>query len=137
MTVLEAFSNAPEAQASDWVDLADLTSLVASLTGPDRTVDLVLDAMLGGTIVLERLTREDIRNMRWLASESPAYTAGGGPLRVLLQRRGYRAATIQSGSAYQTTVTSSSTGSSKSASGHTEAVSTLLALLLSLSSKES
>jgi hypothetical protein len=137
MTLLEESTSAPEAPVSDWVDLADLTSLIASMGGPDRAVDLVVDAMLGGVKVLERLTKEDIRNLRWLADESPAYTDGGAPLRVLLQRRGYRSSTTQIGGSFHTVLTSSSTGASKAASGHTEAVSTLLALLLAESTRDS
>jgi hypothetical protein len=137
MTKIEELTSVPEPLVSDWVDLADLTSLIASLTGPDRAVDLVVDAMLGGAKVLERLTKEDIRNLRWLADESPSYTAGGAPLRVLLQRRGYRSSTTQTGGAFHTVLTNSSTGASKTASGQTEAVSTLLALLLAESTKDS
>lgn len=137
MTIAEELPSTQVSQASDWVDLADLTSLIASLTGPDRSVDVVVDAMLGGPKVLGRLTKENIQNLRWLADESPSYTAGGAPLRVLLQRRGYRASTTQVGSAFHTVLTCASTSVSKSASGQTEGVATLLALLLSESTRDS
>lgn len=137
MTNIEELPNAAEATVSDFVDLADLASLITSLHGPDRAVDLVVDAMLGGVKVLERLTKEDIRNLRWLAEESPTYTSGGAPLRVLLQRRGYRAELAPAGVGYQAVLTSAATGQSKSASGQSEASAILLALLLAVSTKDS
>lgn len=117
-------------QSSQWIDLADLTSIVASLKGADRHVDAIIDAMLAGKSVISTLTLSHLKDSQWLSDESPAYTSGGAPVRVLLQRRGVKSNTYISDGGFTTVVSDPFSGLSRQASAHDETVSSLLALLL-------
>lgn len=112
---------------SQWIDLADLSGLVASMKDPDVKIDAIIDAMLAGPEVVRKLTLADLRDTGWL--ESQPFTKGGPALRVLLQRRGLKARTWASEGGVTTSVSDIS-GNSKQASGSDEVVSTLLAIIL-------
>jgi hypothetical protein len=116
-----------ETSQSQWIDLADLSGLVASLKAPDTKVDAIIDAMLAGPDVVRRLTLVQLRDTGWI--ESQKFTAGGPALRVLLQRRGLKARTW-SADGIVTTSVSDLSGRSRQASGSDEIVSTLLAIIL-------
>lgn len=121
---------------SNWIDLADLTSIVASLKGPDRHVDAIIDAMLAGKSVVKRLTTSHLKDSQWLSDESPAYTSGGSPLRVLLQRRGLKSRSFQAESGVTAVVSDPFTELSRQVTAHDETVSTILALLLIESARD-
>jgi hypothetical protein len=112
---------------SQWIDLADLSGLIASMTEPDPRVDAIVDAMLAGPEVVQKLTLAHLRDTGWI--ESLPFSAGGAPLRVLLQRRGLKART-STVDGIVTTYVSDMSGASRQASGHDEVVSTLLAIIL-------
>jgi hypothetical protein len=110
-----------------WIDLADLSSLIASMNKPDEKIDAIIDAMLAGPEVVRKLTIKDLRDAGWI--ESLPFTAGGAPLRVLLQRRGLKARTWENDGIVTTSVSDMS-GNSRQANGDNEVVSTLLAIIL-------
>lgn len=112
---------------SQWIDLADLSGLVASMKIPDAKIDAIIDAMLAGPAVVRKLTMADLRDTGWL--ESLPFTKGGSALRVLLQRRGLKSRTWSSDGVFTTSVSDLS-GNARQASGHDEIVSTLLAIIL-------
>ncbi|NTF17241.1 hypothetical protein G6L37_02195 [Agrobacterium rubi] len=112
---------------NQWIDLADLSGLVASLKAPDTKIDAIIDAMLAGPSVVRKLTMAELRDTGWL--ESQPFTRGGAALRVLLQRRGLKARTW-SDDGITTTAVSDLSGNSRQASGHDDVVSTLLAIIL-------
>lgn len=116
-----------DTSSGQWIDLADLSGLVASLKAPDTKIDAIIDAMLAGPTVVRKLTLSDLRDTGWL--DPQPFTAGGSALRVLLQRRGLKSRTW-SADGIVTTSVSDLSGISKQASGHDEIVSTLLAVIL-------
>jgi hypothetical protein len=116
-----------ETSQSQWIDLADLSGLVASMKEPDGKIDAIIDAMLAGPEVVRKLTIAQLRDTGWI--ESLPFTAGGAPIRVLLQRRGLKARTWTA-DGIVTTAVSDFSGASRQASGHDEIVSTLLAIIL-------
>jgi hypothetical protein len=125
-----------EAAQSQWIDLADLSSLVASTSGADRKIDAIVDAMLAGPKVIHKLTMSQLRDSQWLSDETLEYTRGGAPLRVLLQRRGLKARTWASEDVVTTSVSDIS-GNSKQATGDDEVTSTLLAVILYETTRQS
>lgn len=80
----------PIGAAALTVDLADLVQSLVSLKAPSRELDHVVEAMLGGDAVKARIGTASVLDARWLAGETPAYTAGGPASSVLARRRGYR-----------------------------------------------
>lgn len=84
-----ASAPAVAARPADSIDMADLVSLVLSLTAPDRDVDVIVDAMLGGKAAARAVDAARVRASFWLRDGMPKYTGGNEALAVLAHRRGY------------------------------------------------
>lgn len=92
-------NKAPPASPRLTVDLADLVQSLVSLEAPSREIDHVVEAMLGGGKACHEIGTVPVVAARWLADETPAYTAGGAAVSVLARRRGYRLSTEGAGQA--------------------------------------
>lgn len=127
--------DAPDPPSALTMDLAGLVGVLVSLRGPSRTVDQVVEAMLGGPCVVPLVSLSAVISSRWLSDETPAYTSGGGALSVLARRRGCRVRTSMDGSRHRAEATDSATGASAVAHAPTEGGAGLAAIC-SLAAKE-
>lgn len=76
--------------AGPTLDLGDLVLSLVSLKAPSRSLDHVVEAMLGGDSVRPSIGTAAVTDARWLSAQTPAYTQGGSAVSVLARRRGYR-----------------------------------------------
>jgi hypothetical protein len=104
------FPNVRSPSPRPTIDLADLVSILLSLTAPDRDVDLLVEAMLGGKAPQKVIDEARVRAGFWLRDQVPAFTAGNEALSTLAHRRGLRVETHFDGSQWHVETRSIATG---------------------------
>lgn len=79
----------PQPQTVDIkIGFSDLVRQLLCLGGPDRKLDMLVHAMLGGSEFKPVIGKSDLRNQMWLADEIPAYTSDPLSVSVLAFKHG-------------------------------------------------
>jgi len=110
------------------VDLADLVQSLISLEVPSREIDHVVEAMLGGSDAHPEIGVAPVVASRWLADETPTYTAGGPAASVLARRRGYRLTVEGSGASWSAEARNLRTGTTCRAMARIEGAAAVAAI---------
>jgi len=70
------------------IDLADLVTRLVHIREPDRELDNIVHAMLGGREPISTTDEAALRRSKWLEEETPRYTAGGSAILILAHHLG-------------------------------------------------
>lgn len=115
------------------VGFSDVVRSLLCLTAPDRGLDVIVHAMLGGGSFRPIVSAGDMRSSMWLFDQIPHYTADVSAVCVLAYRHGFQI-TIDSlpENIYQATVCDPVSGATKTLAGRVSAGVALVALIASL-----
>ncbi|MTH97574.1 hypothetical protein [Roseibium sp. RKSG952] len=118
------------------VGFSDVVRSLLCLTGPDRGLDVVVHAMLGGGKFKPVVGPEDLRHHMWLFDQIPRYTADASAVSVLAYRHGFQVTldALPDGS-HQAVMSDPETGVSKSLTGRHSAGVALVSLIAALRSR--
>lgn len=70
------------------IGFSDVVRQLLCLDCPDRRLDMLVHAMLGGSGFKPVIGKTDLRNQMWLADEIPAYTSDPSSVSVLAFKHG-------------------------------------------------
>lgn len=109
-------------------DSADLVSSLLELQKPSRSIDQVVEIMLGGDQVRDKITAMSVLGNKWLFSETPFYTRDNKAVDMLAARRGVIYTLDKTGMGYLATAIHQKSGRRKTASASMATTAALAAI---------
>lgn len=97
-------------QAECKFDISDLVACLIATEAPTRTIDQIVEIMLGGDQVRHEISTISVLGNKWLYCETPFYTRDYNAVEKLAARRGVVCELEQSGIGYSVAAIHQRTG---------------------------